>query len=78
MTAIIPPDAGGRAVLTFGLLARANADNFDNLLKYLGRMDEEFQVIFSVCLAKEKNKQEFMFHNRSFAKWMVENQDLLG
>tara|TARA_R110000796_G_scaffold242869_1_gene365181 strand:- start:5124 stop:6212 length:1089 start_codon:yes stop_codon:yes gene_type:complete len=78
MTAIIPPDAGGRAVLTFGLLARANAENFDNILKYFTRMDEEFQVIFSVCLAKEKDKQQFMFRNKGFMQWMVANQDLLG
>ena len=76
-TARIPTEQGARAVLTFGLLERVEKDTLTNILKYLKRMEEEWQVIFGVALAKHKTKSPVAFANRGFADWARENEDLL-
>ena len=76
-TARIPTEQGARAVLTFGLLERVEKDTLTNILKYLKRMEEEWQVIFGVALAKHKTKSAIAFANREFAKWAADNEDLL-
>ena len=43
----------------------------------LKRMEEEWQVIFGVALAKHKAKSVIEFANREFAKWAADNADLL-
>jgi hypothetical protein len=40
-------------------------------------MEEEWQVIFGVALAKHKTKSAIAFANREFAKWAADNEDLL-
>ena len=52
-------------------------DTLTNILKYLKRMEEEWQVIFGVALAKHKTKSAIAFANREFAKWAADNEDLL-
>ncbi len=76
-TAMIPDDAGARAVLTFGLLQHVEKDNLSNILKYLRRMEEEFQVIFCVALARHATKRQIAFTNGDFALWAADNEDLL-
>ena len=73
----IPEDSGARAVLTFGLLEYADKDNLSGIMKYLRRMEEEWQVIFGVSLAKHKAKQSFIFNNPDFKQWCIDNEDLL-
>ena len=46
-------------------------------LKYLRRMEEEFQVIFCVTLARHKTKKQIAFTNNEFALWAADNEDLL-
>jgi len=74
---MIPDDAGARAVLTFGLLQHVEKDNLSNILKYLRRMEEEFQVIFCVALARHATKRQIAFTNGDFALWAADNEDLL-
>ena len=76
-TASIPDDPGARAVLTFGLLEHVEKDTLTNILKYLRRMEEEWQVVFCVALARHENKKTIAFSNREFALWAAENEDLL-
>jgi len=78
-TAEIPDDVGARAVLTFGLLEHVEKDTLSSIIKYLRRdgMDEEWQVIFGVSLARHKTKKKIAFANREFAKWAADNEDLL-
>ena len=78
-TAEIPDDVGARAVLTFGLLEHVERDTLSSIIKYLRRdqMDEEWQVIFGVALARHETKKKIAFANREFAKWAADNEDLL-
>ena len=76
-TALIPDEAGARAVLCFGLLTHVEKDTLSNILKYLRRMEEEWQVIFCVALAKHETKKLIAFSNRDFAQWAADNEDLL-
>ena len=76
-TAIIPEDPGARAVLTFGLLEHVEKDTLTNILKYLRRMEEEWQVVFCVALARHESKKTIAFGNREFALWAADNEDLL-
>tara|TARA_R100000773_G_C4220274_1_gene118953 strand:- start:2475 stop:3533 length:1059 start_codon:yes stop_codon:yes gene_type:complete len=73
----IPDDPGARAVLTFGLLEHVEKDTLTNILKYLRRMEEEWQVIFCVALARHETKKAIAFANREFALWAADNEDLL-
>ena len=73
----IPDDPGARAVLTFGLLEHVEKDTLTNILKYLRRMEEEWQVIFCVALARHETKKAIAFDNREFALWAADNEDLL-
>jgi len=75
--AIVPHDPGARAVMTFGLLEHVEKDTLTNILKYLRRMEEEWQVVFCVALARHERKKEIAFANREFALWAAENEDLL-
>tara|TARA_R110000822_G_scaffold148797_1_gene287794 strand:+ start:377 stop:1447 length:1071 start_codon:yes stop_codon:yes gene_type:complete len=78
-TAEIPDDEGARAVLTFNLLEHVQKDTLTNIMEYLRRdeMDEEWQVIFGVCLARHDTKKQIAFGNAAFAKWARDNEDLL-
>jgi hypothetical protein len=40
-------------------------------------MEEEWQVVFCVALARHERKKEIAFANREFALWAAENEDLL-
>ena len=75
----IPKDEGARAVLTFNLLEHVEKDTLTPIMQYLGReeMDQEWQVIFGVCLARHESKKEVAFSNREFARWARDNEDLL-
>ena len=77
MTALVPEEAGARAVLCFGLLGHVEKATLTNVLKYLRRMEEEWQVIFCVALAKHETKKLIAFSNRDFGKWAADNEDLL-
>lgn len=75
--AIVPHDPGARAVMTFGLLEHVEKDTLTNILKYLRRMEEEWQVVFCVALARHERKKAIAFANREFALWAADNEDLL-
>jgi len=76
-TAKVPEDVGARSVLTFGLLQHVEKNTLGNILKYLRRMEEEFQVIFCVTLARHASKKQIAFTNGDFALWAADNEDLL-
>ena len=76
-TAIVPDQLGARAILTFNLLEYVEKDTLTNIMEYLRRMDEEWQVVFGVTLAKHNTKKQVAFRNRAFALWAADNEDLL-
>ena len=73
----IPTETGARAVMVYGLAARVEKDTFDAFLTYVTRMEEEWQCVFCINVAKNPNKQEIAFHNGSFKQWLIDNEDLL-
>lgn len=76
-TAKLPVDPGACAVLTFGMLERVNEVTLKPILKYLRRLDEEWQCIFCIALARNTQKQKFAFEEVEFANWVRDNEDLL-
>lgn len=76
-TAIVPDQLGARAILTFNLLEYVEKDTLTNIMEYLRRMDEEWQVVFGVTLAKHNTKKQIAFKNRAFTLWAADNEDLL-
>jgi hypothetical protein len=40
-------------------------------------MEEEWQVVFCVTLARHESKKAIAFANREFALWAADNEDLL-
>ena len=75
--ATLPEEPGARAVLTFALLEYVEKDNLTNIMHYLRRMEEEWQIIFGVSLARHTTKKKIAFENREFALWAADNEDLL-
>ena len=63
--------------MTFGLLEYVETDNLTNIMHYLRRLEEEWQIIFGVSLARHLTKKKIAFANREFAKWAADNEDLL-
>ena len=76
-TAAVPDQLGARAILTFNLLEYVEKDTLTNIMEYLRRMEEEWQVVFGVTLAKHNTKKQVAFSNRAFALWAADNEDLL-
>ena len=76
-TATVPDQLGARAILTFNLLEYVEKDTLTNIMEYLRRMEEEWQVVFGVTLAKHNTKKQIAFANRAFTLWAADNEDLL-
>ena len=77
MGAVVPTSAGACSVLTFGLVNAVTADSMDPIMKYVGRMEPEWQAAFCISLARNGAKQTFAFRSKAFADWCTENADLL-
>jgi len=76
-TAKIPKDPGALAVLVFGALEKVEKDTIAPIMEYLGRVDEEWQCLFAVSLARHESKNRYAFGAPAFAKWVQKNSDLL-
>lgn len=77
VTCRVPSDPGAIAVLAFGLLEKVERATLTPILKYMERVDLEWQSIFCVNLARHKTKSMFAFENGAFAQWCATNQDIL-
>ena len=76
-TAQVPQDQGAIAVLSYGLLEKVEKATLTPIMRYLERIDLEWQTIFCVNLARHKTKNNFAFENGAFARWCATNQDIL-
>lgn len=72
----VPSSAGAAGVLVFGAVQRVEADTIDAVMQYLERFDTNWQATFCLTLAKSA-KQRVGFSNKSYTKWLADNQDLL-
>lgn len=77
MTARIPKESGALAVMVYGALEWVTKDTLPAFLTYISRADAEWQCIFCIALARNKNKQAMAFQCKAFAEWVSANEDLL-
>jgi len=75
-TAEVPVDAGACAVLLYGAVMRIDRAAMTPFFTYLKRFPEEWQHVFCTTMAKS-NKKEIAFTHKEFAKWCLDNEDLL-
>ena len=76
-TAKIPEESGALAVMVYAAMERVTKDTLPAFLTYISRADAEWQCIFCIALARNKNKQAMAFQCKSFAEWVSKNEDLL-
>jgi hypothetical protein len=72
------PDSGGACVvLVFGAVTKVDRNNIDQFMVYLDRLAPEWQAAFCITIARDPAKQAIAFSNKSFAKWVLANEDII-
>ena len=72
------PDAGAACyVLVFNLVMLVDDSNINSVITYVNRLSPEFQSVFFIQVAKNKDKQKIAFRNQMFRDWLLANEDLL-
>lgn len=69
----VPDNTVAKCICVFGAITRVDKDTLSKFLKYVQRMDKEWQALFSKSLMKS-NKQSFAVTNRDFRDWALANQ----
>ena len=75
--AMVPDSGAARYVLVFNLVTMADASNINSIFTYIDRLPVEFQSVFCLQIAKNKEKQGLAFRNSMFKDWLIQNEDLL-
>lgn len=73
-TASVPEQLDVRYALCGALSHRATEENFENLVKYVKRLPQEFQVL---CVRDAVVKDRMLSNHPSFGEWAVENADVM-
>jgi hypothetical protein len=73
----IPDSSGACAVLVFGAVTKVDRNNIDQFMVYLDRLAPEWQAAFCITIARDPAKQAIAFSNKSFAKWVLANEDII-
>jgi len=73
----IPDSSGACAVLVFGAVTKVDRNNIDQFMVYLERLAPEWQAAFCITIARDPAKQAIAFSNKSFAKWVLANEDII-
>jgi hypothetical protein len=76
-SATIPVSTGALITLLFNLERAVDAETITPIMKYVKRLEEEYQAVFCTALARSKSKQKIAFTNKAFTDWARENQDIL-
>lgn len=76
-SAAIPTSTGALVTLLFNLERATDNETITPIMKYVKRLDEEYQAVFCTALARSKSKQKIAFTNKAFTDWARENQDIL-
>ena len=76
-SAAIPASTGALVTLLFNLERAVDAETITPIMKYVKRLEEEYQAVFCTALARSKSKQKIAFTNKAFTDWARENQDIL-
>jgi len=76
-SATIPASTGALVTLLFNLERAVDTETITPIMKYVKRLEEEYQAVFCTALARSKSKQKIAFANKAFTDWARENQDIL-
>jgi len=76
-TARLPDSGAACYVLVFNLVTMADESNINSIFTYINRLNVEFQSVFCLQIAKNKDKQKVAFRNQMFRDWLLANEDLL-
>lgn len=76
-SATIPASTGALVTLLFNLERAVDTETITPIMKYVKRLEEEYQAVFCTALARSKSKQKIAFSNKAFTDWARENQDIL-
>jgi hypothetical protein len=73
-TAKLPDDTVAKCILVYGAITRVERDGMGKWMKYVQRMDKEWQALFATSVMKVPSKQAFAVTNKDFRDWAVANQ----
>ena len=73
----VPTSPGACAIVVFGAIARIDKQSITPFMEYLERFDAEWQAVFAINIAKNRDKQAIAFSCQAFSNWVAKNQDLL-
>jgi MoxR-like ATPase len=73
----VPADPGACSVLIYRAVTKVTKETISPFMTYLERFESEWQAAFAINVAKNPAKQAIAFSSPAFAKWVLENEDLL-
>jgi hypothetical protein len=71
----VPTEPDALYALTTALAEKTAKDNFERLMKYVGRTSTEFQVVYIRDCVRRKAPIE---NTKTFIKWSMDNADVLA
>ena len=71
----VPDDTVAKCIFVFSALVKVQKDTFASFMKYLQRLDPEWQALFAKSIIKS-DKQTMAVSNKEFKDWALENQYL--
>jgi MoxR-like ATPase len=71
----VPEKPDALYAITTALAEKASKDNFDRLMKYVGRMSKEYQVVF---IRDTVRRGALIENTKTFVKWSIDNADVLA
>lgn len=73
----LPEAPGACAVMVFGGVARVDRATINPFMEYIERMEAEWQAVFAVNIAKNKDKNQIAFTSTKFRDYCLKNVDIL-
>lgn len=70
----VPDNQQTKYALVTGLSARINADNFDNVMKFVNKMDPEFRAALIIDAIR---RDDGLTDEPAFAQWVAENSQYI-
>jgi hypothetical protein len=71
----VPEDTVAKCIFVFSALVKVQKDTFASFMKYLQRLDPEWQALFAKSIIKS-DKQTMAVSNKEFKDWALKNQYL--
>jgi hypothetical protein len=71
----VPEDTIAKCIFVFSALVKVQKDTFASFMKYLQRLDPEWQALFAKSIIKS-DKQTMAVSNKEFKDWALKNQYL--